>query len=162
MAELFTIVKNTSGMKPYLALGEEIDAVQRYLDHEIPGCEGQLNREFYLDPEVDTGVIVPRSLIKVFAEIALRDSISRENCSGTLSISINKSSLGILIMVADTRLRTHNGKAIDHPRSEGLKILSSYLPLFNRQHHMAVTYRILNLTHENGSPGARVLITIKS
>jgi LytS/YehU family sensor histidine kinase len=148
-------------MKPYLTLREEIDEAQHFLDNEFPLCEGKLVREFYLDPEVDTGIIVPRSLLKVFIEIALRDIISQEDCSGTLSISINRSSLGILIMLADTGLRTHNGDRIDHPQSEGLKLLNSYLPLFNRQYNASISYRILNLTHENGSPGARVLITIK-
>lgn len=149
-------------MKPYLTLREEIDAVQRYLDNEMPGCEGKLYRDFFLDPEVDTGILVPRSLLQVFAEIALRDSIHQEDCSGTLSISINKSSLGILVMIADTGLRINDGKTIEQPQSEGLKILSSYLPLFNRQHDATVSYKILNLTRENGSPGARVLITIKN
>jgi LytS/YehU family sensor histidine kinase len=149
-------------MKPYLTLKDEIESVQRYLEQESVQQDGKLNMEFYLDPEVDTSTIIPRKLLQVFVENALRNGVTQENSEGTIDISINKSNLGILIMVADSGFRFTNGSQVDHHQSEGLKILSSYLPAFSRQHQVSIDYDILNLTQENGSPGARVLITIKN
>jgi LytS/YehU family sensor histidine kinase len=147
-------------MTPYLTLEEEIDSVRRYLDREIDTHPRKLTREFYLDPAVDTKTVIPRQLLQVFVENALRNGISSEHSEASIHISINQSTLGILIMVADAGLR--NGRAsADQPQSEGLKILNSYLPLFNRQHQVSINYKVLNLSQENGSPGTRVLITIK-
>ena len=72
MAELFTIVENSCGMKPYLTLGEEIDTVQQYLDHEISECEGRLNREFLLKQCSHSAQLMPSSpgsMICLFCEM---------------------------------------------------------------------------------------------
>lgn len=142
-------------------LKEELSAVSMYLDQELLPLNGKVNREFYLDPEVDEQTPIPRNLIQVFVENALRNDLLHEKPEATLSISLHKTSIGILIMVADSGFRNGNSVPTGHPQSEGLRILSSTLPVFNRTHHVDVSYKILNLTSENGSPGTRVMITIK-
>jgi LytS/YehU family sensor histidine kinase len=149
-------------MKPYLTLGEEIESVQRYLESELAENDGKLTREFFLDPEVDTDTVIPRNLVQVFVENALRNRITNGNSETNIHISINRSELGILVMVADSGLRSGTGSLSGTEQSEGLKILNSYLPVFNRQQKVSISYKILNLGHENGSPGSRVIITIKS
>jgi LytS/YehU family sensor histidine kinase len=148
-------------MKPYLTLQEEIESVRRYLDRESAAHQGKLNHEFFLDPEVDSTTVIPRKLLQVFVENALRNGITGEYSEATIQISVNQSTLGILIMVADYGLRRGPGSAADLSQSEGMKILNSYLPLFNRQKRVSISYKILNLKQENGTPGARVLITLK-
>jgi len=148
-------------MKSYHTLEEEIDMVQRYLEHEPGLPQGEITREFYLDPEVDTGTIVPRKLLQVFIEDSLRNAIVSDHTDAVLHISINRSNMGILIMVADLGLRNGDGVQVNQSCSEGIKLLNSYLPLFNRQHQVSISYKMLNLSTENGTPGVRVLITIK-
>jgi LytS/YehU family sensor histidine kinase len=149
-------------MRSYHTLEEEIDAVQRYLEGESVITQGKITREFYLDPEVDTETIVPSSLLQVFVENSLRQAIAHDQNEAVLHISINRSKLGTLIMVADSGFRNRNGHHVEQTQSEGIKMLNSYLPIFNRQHRVSVSYKMLSLNSENGSPGARVLITIKS
>lgn len=149
-------------MRSYHTLEEEIDAVQRYLEGESVITQGKITREFYLDPEVDTETIVPSSLLQVFVENSLRQAIAHDHNEAVLHISINRSKLGTLIMVADSGFRNRNGHQVEHTQSEGIKMLNSYLPIFNRQQRVSVSYKMLSLNSENGSPGARVLITIKS
>jgi LytS/YehU family sensor histidine kinase len=145
-------------MTPYLTIEEEIDSVRRYLHRESTGQPRKLTSEIYLDPSVDKSMVIPRKLVQVFVENALRDGISSEDSDATIHISINQSTLGILIMVADAGLRDGG---FDQSQSEGLKILNSYLPVFSRQYQVSINYKILHLNQENGSPGGRVLITIK-
>ena len=148
-------------MKPYLTLQEEIESVCSYLDRESNSQHGKLNHELFLDPEVDSTTVIPRKLLQVFVENALRNGIAGEYSEATIQISVNQSTLGILIMVADYGLRKEHGSAADQSQSEGMKLLNSYLPLFNRQHRISISYKILNLKQENGTPGARVMITLK-
>jgi LytS/YehU family sensor histidine kinase len=142
-------------------LKEELSAVSRYLDQELLQLNGKVKREFYLDPEVDGQTPIPRNLMRVFVEDALRNDLLDELPDATLSISLHRTSLGILIMIADSGFRSDNGLSTHQQQSEGLKILSSYLPVFNRTNKVDVSYKVLNLTSENGSPGTRVMITIR-
>ncbi len=142
-------------------LKEELSSVTRYLDQELPPLNGKVKQEFFLDPEVDGQTLIPRNLMRVFVEDALRNNLLDDLPEATLSISLHRTSLGILIMIADSGFRNGNGIATDHHESEGLKILSSYLPVFNRTNKVDVSYKVLNLTSENGSPGTRVMITIR-
>jgi LytS/YehU family sensor histidine kinase len=142
-------------------LKEELSAVSLYLDRELQPLNGKVKREFYLDPNVDEHTPIPKNLIRIFVENALREGIRNEHPEATLSISLHKTAIGILIMVADSGFTSGNGISSDHRLSESMRILSSYLPVFNRTYHTDVTYQVLNLTSENGSPGTRVMITIK-
>ena len=148
-------------MTPTLTLQEEYAAVRQYLDREMRSTNGNVHTEFYFDPEVEGNTPIPRNLIRVFVEEVLRSGIQGEHPDATLSISLHKSSLGILIMVAESGFRNGNGKPSGGIQSEGLRILSSYLPVFNRKHQITISYKILYLTSENGSPGTRVMITLK-
>ena len=149
-------------MKPYLTLREEIESVQQYLDRESAESDRKLTREFFLDPEVDTDTVIPRNLLQVFVENSLRNGLSNGNSETNIQISINRSDPGILVMVADSGPRKGSVSPFGTEQSEGLKILNSYLPVFNRQQQVTISYKMLNLNHENGSPGSRVIITIKN
>ena len=69
--------------------------------------------------------------------------------------------MGVLIMVADSGMAPGNGTPVDYCQSEGLKFLNSYLPVFNRQYGVSISFKVLQLTSENGTPGARAMITIR-
>ena len=148
-------------MKPVLTLREEITSVYQYLESESLSLNGKLTREFYLDPEVDDQIPVPRNLIMAFVENTVRNGLKDESGDKTLSISVHKSAMGVLIMVADSGMTTGNGAPADFSQSEGLKFLNSYLPVFNRQYGMSISFKVLQLTSENGTPGARAMITIR-
>lgn len=149
-------------MSSTFTLREEISSVRQYLNREMLPLNGKVKNEFYMDPEVDEGIPIPRNLIRVFVEDVIRNGIQNEHPEATISISLQKSTLGILIMIADSGFRNGNGDSIGQHQSEGLRILSSYLPVFNRKHHVSISYKVLKLTSENGSPGNRVMITIKN
>lgn len=148
-------------MSSTLTLREELLSVNQYLDLEMIPLNGKVKREFYMDPEVDETIPIPRNLIRVFVEDVMRNGMQTEHPEATLSISLQKSTLGTLIMVADSGFRNGNGVSTGHQQSEGLRILSSYLPVFNRKHRVSISYKVLKLTSDNGSPGNRVMITIK-
>lgn len=151
-------------MSSTFTLREEISSVRHYLNREMLPLNGKVKNEFYMDPEVDEGIPIPRNLIRVFVEDVIRNGMQNEHPDGTISISLQKSTLGILIMIADSGFRNGNGKgdSTRQHQSEGLRILSSYLPVFNRKHRVSISYKVLKLTSENGSPGNRVMITIKN
>ena len=82
-------------------LEREIESVKAYLQNEAFRYEGKLAWECVLDPEVDTSVAVPKSLILTFAENAIKHGIFQSPDGGKVDISINKSRIGVLIIISD-------------------------------------------------------------
>ena len=148
-------------MKPVLTLREEITSVQQYIENETLSLNGKVTRELYVDPEVDDRITIPRNLIRVFVEETIRNGLRDEMDDAVLSISVHKSAMGVLIMVADSGMTPENGTREEYSRSGGLKFLKSYLPVFNRQYGVSISFKVLHLTSENGTQGARAMITIR-
>lgn len=166
--EYFTSLSNlirksmTNAFEPYKSLEEEVEFVKQYLDIEEYRFNGKLSSEFYIDPSVDTEIIIPKMLIHIFVENAIKHGIFHNKEGGKINISVNKTNIGALIMVTDDGVGMSKALEIEQHRGEGLKILDNYLQLFNRQHKHSVSYHILDRTNnETGQTGTRVLITLK-
>jgi LytS/YehU family sensor histidine kinase len=151
-----------NGTKPQLTLAEEIDHVRSHLENEEFRYNGRLSTSLQVDPEVDLDLIIPRRLIHVFVMNALRHNLFQNNNGGHIDIAIHKSNLGVLILVSDTGSCLHVEPDGAPVRSNELRLLDSYLPLFNNQHDHQVSYDIVDLEHyKPGETGTRALITIK-
>jgi len=150
-------------IKPYASLEEEIDHVRRFLNNEEFRFDGRFTSSFYLDPEVDTSVVIPKRLIHVFVANAFSNGLFNNAGPAHIDLSIHRSGIGILIMVADNGEGQLVEAGTEPSRNEELQLLDSYLPLFNRQQDVSVSYDIVDLAHcEPGETGNRVLITIKN
>ena len=93
----------------------------------------------------------------IFLPVAGLDAIVSK-----IDISINNSSIGLLIMVTDDGVGMSKAFKIEKRRGDGLRILDNYMMLFNRQHKHSVSYKIIDCTNlETDQTGTRILITIK-
>ncbi len=152
----------TNAFEPYKTLAEEIDFVKQYLHIETYRFNEKLSWSFQQDPTIDLGIIVPKMLIHIFVENAIKHGIFHKPEGGKIDISINKSSIGLLIMVADDGVGMSQAFKIEKHRGDGLRILDNYLLLFNRQHKHSVSYKIIDRSNmETDQTGIRILITIK-
>ena len=151
-----------NAFEPYKTLGEEIEFVKQYLHIESYRFSGKLSWAFQQDPTVNLELIVPKMLIHIFVENAIKHGIFHNPEGGKIDISINNSSIGLLIMVTDDGIGMSKAFKIEKRRGDGLRILDNYLMLFNRQHKHSVSYKIIDCTNlETDQTGTRVLITIK-
>lgn len=91
----------TTEFEQYKTLEEEIVCVRQYMHLESARHKGKLSSEFYQDPGVDTDIIIPDMLIYNFVENAIKHGIFHKEEGGNINISVNKTSIGVLIMVAD-------------------------------------------------------------
>ncbi|MCK5137768.1 MAG: histidine kinase [Bacteroidales bacterium] len=151
-----------NAFEPYKILAEEIEFVKQYLHIESYRFNGKLSWNFQQDPTVNVELIVPKMLIHIFVENAIKHGIFHNPEGGKIDISINKSSIGLLIMVTDDGVGMSKAFEIEKHRGDGLRILDNYLVLFNRQHKHSVSYNIIDCTNlKTGQTGTHVLITIK-
>ena len=151
-----------NAFEPYKTLAEEIEFVKQYLHIESYRFNGKLSWDFQQDPTVNVDLIVPKMLIHIFVENAIIHGIFHNPEGGKIDISINTSSIGLLIMIADDGVGMSKAFEIEKRRGDGLRILDNYLVLFNRQHKHSVSYNIVDCTNlKAGQTSTRVLITIK-
>ena len=152
---------DTTGVKAFNTLGTEIEQVSQFLANEEFRYDGKLSTTLYVDSQVDREIVVPKRLIHAFVINALNHGIFHNGAKGHIDISVNKSSIGILIMIADNGNGQSTGGSVRTHKSEEIRLLDSYLPLFNRQQDHKVSYEIVDLEHSKpGDTGTRVLITL--
>ena len=151
-----------NAFEPYKTLAEEIEFVKQYLHIESYRFSGKLSWAFQQDPSVNVELIVPKMLIHIFVENAIKHGIFHNPEGGNIDISINNSSIGLLIMVTDNGVGMSKAFKIEKRRGDGLRILDNYLTLFNCQYKHSVSYNIIDCTNpETDQTGTRVMITIK-
>jgi hypothetical protein len=150
-----------NAFEPFKTLGEEIEFVKQYLKIESYRFNGRLKWEMKVHPNVDTAIIVPKMLIHIFVENALKHGIFHNAKGGCVEILVHPTSLGMLIMITDDGIGMVKASEINREKGNGLRILNGYLQLFNRQQKHTISYQLLDRgSPETGVSGTRVLISI--
>ncbi|MEN8228410.1 MAG: hypothetical protein ABFS38_09675 [Bacteroidota bacterium] len=151
-----------AAVQTYNTLEAEIESVKQFMQNEAFRYDGKLTWECSLDPEVNTSIIIPNLLIHTFVENAIKHGIFYHPSGGKVDISINKSSIGVLIMITDNGAKSEDSPVVQTYFKEKLKLLDHYLQLFNQKQSCRVSYQILDRsTFEIDRSGSRVLITLK-
>jgi two-component system, LytTR family, sensor kinase len=86
--------------RPFASIKEEIDFVRSYLEIEEIRFGNRLKVHFSVDPLV-LGETIPTLLLQPLIENALKHGFSPKREGGTLTISANRSSSGVTIVVSD-------------------------------------------------------------
>lgn len=150
-----------TSVKTYLTLGEEILSVQEFLAAKDSGKEETFTWECRVDPQADTNLLVPGTLIRSFVEHSFINKISKHPDGGKIDVSIHRTTLGILIMITDNcalHYKEYNRGALIGKR---LELLDEEINTFNEEQEYSINYQLLDLAYsEPGNTGTRVLITI--
>lgn len=146
-----------------LKLGQEIEIVKEFLENEANRYQGKLSWKCFVDSEVDTELVIPRSLIQTFAEKAITYGLIQNGEGGQIEISVYKTELGVLAMVTDNGLDDDEISSVRQHQKEKLICLDEYLSLFNSRNPHSINYSILGRSQGYlGASGSRVLITIQN
>jgi LytS/YehU family sensor histidine kinase len=146
-----------------LKLGQEIEIVKIFLENEAHRHQGKLSWKCFVDSEVDTELLVPRSLIQTFAEKAITFGLIQNGEGGRIDVSVFKTELGVLAMVTDNGIVDDETFSVHQLQKEKLLCLDAYLKQFNTRNKHSITYSILGRSQGYiGASGSRVLITIQN
>jgi len=151
-----------NAFESHTSLEDELDFVRQYLSIEAYRFGDRLRWTIRVDPDVDQSVRIPKMLIHLFAENAIKHGIFHLKGVGMLEISVHATLLGILIMVVDNGVGFQKAYEIEKKKGKGLEILDNYLNIFNKRNKQHISYKIVeHPSAGSGSHGTRVLITIK-
>lgn len=165
--EYFTKLSNlvrksmTNAFQTYKTLGEEIDFVKEYLEIEKYRFEEKLNWELSIDPSVDMRVEVPKMLIHIFVENAIKHGIFHMTRSGNIDIKILNNNSHLEIFITDDGVGMSKAFEIEQHKGKGLMILNNYLELFNVKQKSNISYKIKDRSKINKEiKGTEVIIKI--
>jgi sensor histidine kinase YesM len=141
---------------------EELESTKTYLKNEDLGYGGKLVWTCSVEEEVNTGLIIPGRLIRIFVENAIAGGMIQNGNGGRVDISAHNTSLGMLIMINDQGIHFRDISLIREQRELRLRSLDQYLEQFNEKHPYLIHYNILDRNiHDPDKSGSRILITIQ-
>ena len=145
----------------FKTLGEEIEFTRRYLELESVRFESKLTYTLNIDNEADLELKVPKMLLHLFVENAIKHGIFHKNAPGKIAVTVTHMNQETVITISDDGIGRKNARAINDNTGKGLKILDDYLVLFRKNYQRDISYTIEDLTNDVEEPGTLVTIRIK-
>ena len=143
-------------------LSQEILFLQNYLDLEILRSPDIFDYSIDISDDLDLGKKVPKMLLQIYVENAIKHGLRLKEEKGMLNISIVKNENSIEIEVTDNGIGRAKAKELSTGTTGlGLKIMEDYFRLFNEYNHSKIQHEIIDLFDDNHHPaGTCVRISI--
>lgn len=143
-------------------LSEEIAAVSYYL--EINKMRFKENLFFTIDisENVPTQINVPKMMIQMHVENALKHGISRLSKPGKIVIKIRAEKEMVYFIIEDNGIGRQKAALLNIPSSKkGIKMLEAVYENLNLKNKLNISQRIIDLTDELNDPlGTRIEIEV--
>jgi len=140
-------------------LEEELSFVHQYLEIEKLRFKEKLQFTIELDPSINKALKIPKMLLHIFVENAMKHGIFHKDEGGNIEIKLKKEKRWISIEIIDDGIGREAAGSLGTMKGKGLQILDNYLRLYRKSHGAEISY-----TMEDRNPGAKypgTLVCIK-
>jgi hypothetical protein len=115
------------------ALDEELAFTESYLELEKLRCEQLFSYQIEVSPGVDHGFRIPKMIIQLHAENAVKHGLAPLKTGGLLHIEIKKPGDQLQINITDNGVGYTKGvQASTNPRSQGLEMMKELYALYHK------------------------------
>ena len=143
-------------------LKEEVEFVRSYLDlmkdRVVSGFEYSVN----LDPAVNLSTPVPKMILQIYVENAIKHGIRHLESGGEIKISASRHEETLQLVIEDNGVgrKIASSKGSDGT-GMGSGIMDQYYDLYFKVTNVKVVAEVVDLTHPDGQPsGTKVVINI--
>ncbi|MDA3865655.1 MAG: histidine kinase [Salinivirgaceae bacterium] len=165
LLKLSSLIRSTINDNELLSrtLREELQFVQSYLELEKFRFKEKFNFSIEVDVIIDQGVEIPKLLIQIFAENAIKHGLMHKDTPGNLWIRVVKEREGITITVEDNGIGRQKAKEYAiHSTGKGLNIVRKLIRHYNEQNERQISFKIIDLGERDSATGTRVLVFLKN
>jgi sensor histidine kinase YesM len=142
-------------------LHAEIQFVETYLQLEKFRFKDKFAYEIKIDENVNHVLIIPKLIVQIFVENAIKHGLMHKEKDGLLTITIKRSGNNHLIIIKDNGIGRERAKQYAiHSTGKGLAIVRKLIRIFNEQNQANLSFQIIDLTNEGISSGTMIEITI--
>jgi hypothetical protein len=142
------------------SLEEEIAFVKQYMELEELRFRERLTFSATIHPSVDLSIKIPKMLIHIFVENAVKHGIFHKIGPGEINLTVNSENGAILIRIEDNGIGREAASRLVTSPGKGLKILDNYLYLYSKSHGLEIQYEIEDSEPGQSDPGTSVTIHV--
>jgi hypothetical protein len=156
-----TSLENSDRLK--VTLSEEIDFVKNYLELEKARFSDDLEYSFHISPDVRLDTEVPKMIIQIFAENAMKHGLRNKKDDKRLFIRIYTIDQNLVIEIEDNGIgREEAARMLDHSIGKGYEIILKLTKLYHQLYNKLISFNVVDLYNEDHSPaGTRVDVIIR-
>ena len=169
--EAYNLLLNFSGMVRSLlissdkltrSLREELDFVKNYLELEKSRFSEVFNFSINEDEAISDAAIIPKMIIQLHVENALKHGLLPKKSGGILAINISSEAEYLKIIITDNGIgRNLASKNMSQSTGKGMKILGQIFETYNKYNRIPLRQEITDLSDDGGNPaGTKVEIYI--
>jgi len=169
--EAYQLLLNFSGMVRSLLLSsdkftrslkEELDFVRNYLELERTRFTEVFSYAVNIADDVNPEALIPKMIIQLHAENALKHGLLPKKTGGFLDISVTKEEDHLVITITDNGIgRNLASKNISQSTGKGMKILAQFFETYNKHNKNQLRQEIVDLYDEARNPaGTQVKVYV--
>jgi len=143
-------------------LSEELEIVRQYLELNKLRFKEKLEFSIEVSGEVPQNMLIPKMMLQIHVENALKHGLARLEKTGIIQITIVREGNEIRVTIEDNGIGRQKAAQINPGSTrQGLKMLQAMYDRLNQQIKTKVVQKITDLKDENQDPaGTRVDIRI--
>lgn len=141
---------------------EEIDFVRNYLELEKSRFGERLEFAIQVAEDVSPDAIIPKMIIQIHVENALKHGLLPKEQGGSLDISVTKDQEDIRITITDNGIgRQQAAVNVSQSTGRGMRILAQLFETYNKHNKLPLRQEIVDLFDRDGnSCGTQVKIWV--
>ena len=145
----------------FIPLEEELEFIDSYLKLEQFRQQNHFQYNISISPKIDVKVQVPRMLLHIFIENAIKHGLKHLEATGKLDVEANLEDKNIVIEIRDNGIGRQKASEIDKfSTGMGLKIMTQILELYYQLHKKRIRFNITDIMSGGISRGTQVSISI--
>ena len=145
----------------FISLEGELNFVRNYLNLEVYRNNYKFDYKINIQRGLDESIIVPKMLIHIFVENAVKHGVRHLTEGGLIKIKVYEEGSDYRISIKDNGIGRE--KAKEHAgfsTGRGLKIIDEILELYNRLYRVNIGYETIDLESKEKASGTLVKIKI--
>ncbi|UBM61589.1 histidine kinase [Candidatus Sulfidibacterium hydrothermale] len=149
--------------KLVVSLHREMDFVRNYLEIEHFRFKENLIFSITIDDDINQDILIPRMLIQIFVENAIKHGIKNLNKPGKINIHIYQDKKSIIIEIEDNGIgrKAAAKKPANQKSGYGLKVVNDMIAIHKKQTGIQVNYHYIDLYSPDGkAEGTKVVVQI--
>ena len=124
----------------------------------------KLSFEININEKANLQILIPRMLVQIFVENAIKHGLRKSQKPGHLKIEVYPAENGTEIIIEDNGIGREAAGRIKKPFDStgyGLKVVNDMIAMHKNQTGIGVTYQYVDLFTDRGEPaGTKVIIQV--
>jgi sensor histidine kinase YesM len=145
------------------SIAEELDFCSNYLLLQKMRFKESFNYNICVSEDIDRNYLIPKFLIQIHAENAIKHGLSSIEKEGKLDIDLRKENSVLLIEITDNGIGRVKSAGLDKlSTGKGLETMDELYSIYNKYYNEKVSSQITDLHNQEGKPiGTKVSIRNK-